>query len=307
MIYDPAVAGASRPKDKLKVCAIIVCFHPDERRLEALTSALFAHGINVILVDNSVPPAVERNIPLGHGRLVTLGYNAGIAAAQNAGLNAAKEYGSDIIVFFDQDSQIANDFLPKLLAPMRRGDAAIFAPRCVDDISSKELPATRLGPLGYPRAQIADLSSDLTPVDVVISSGTAATKEVFEIAGGMNDGLFIDLVDTEWCLRCRSKGIPIWIVKSAQMQHRIGERNSDFIGLSVQVHNPVRCYYQIRNSFLLLRMPHIPLLFSLREIVAILIHRLILLGKVPKKKEYWQNMKLGFIDGIKGVTGAKSG
>jgi rhamnosyltransferase len=138
----------------------------------------------------------------------------------------------------------------------------------------------------------------------VISSGTAATREVFEVAGTFDEGLFIDFVDTEWCLRCRSKSISIRVVPSAVMHHRIGSKSINLGITTVFVHSPVRCYYQLRNCFHLFRKGHIPFLFALRETASVFFNRALLLLFVRDRSAYAKAYFRALRDGSRGVTGS---
>ncbi|HFR6094685.1 TPA: rhamnosyltransferase, partial [Shigella flexneri] len=106
---------------------------------------------------------------------------------------------------------------------------------------------------------------------VTISSGTMVSKEVFEIVGMMDEELFIDYVDTEWCLRCLNYGILVHIIPDIEMVHAIGDKSVKICGINIPIHSPVRRYYRVRNAFLLLRKNHVPLLLSIREVVFSLI------------------------------------
>ena len=98
-----------------------------------------------------------------------------------------------------------------------------------------------------------DNNSVSYPVDVVISSGMAITKETFDVVGLMDEEFFIDFVDTEWCLRCRSKNVEILMISAATMVHSIGDSSWNIGFMKIFVHSPIRSYYQTRNSFLFLR------------------------------------------------------
>ena len=178
-----------------------------------------------MLVDNTEQPyLVDRQLPPGC-ELITLGLNTGIAHAQNVGTAAATAAGADVIAFLDQDSTIEPGLLRTLSRPLNLGVPDIVSPLYCDDVSEAELPSVRVNRYGMTRAVHRGDSSGPYSVDIVISSGTAATKEVFEVAGTFDEGLFIDFVDTEWCLRCRSKQMSIRVVPSAVMRHRIGSKS----------------------------------------------------------------------------------
>jgi len=257
----------------------------------------------VVLVDNTEQPyLVDRQRPSGC-ELITLGRNTGIAHAQNAGIAAAVAAGADVIAFFDQDSRIEPGFLPALVAPLNVGTPDIVSPLYCDDTSEVELPSVRVNRYGMARPVRRGDSSGPYSVDVVISSGTAATKEVFDVAGTFDEGLFIDFVDTEWCLRCRSKQISIRVVPAAVMRHRIGSKSINLGVATIFVHSPVRCYYQLRNCFHLFRKSHIPLLFALRETASVFLSRALLLLFVGHRSTYVKAYFRALRDGAKGVTG----
>ena len=287
----------------MNVYSIVVCYRPDVSRLLELCQSLRVDGSTIILVDNTEQPYLrDRQLPSGC-QLITLGRNTGIAHAQNVGTAAATVAGADVIAFFDQDSTIEPGLLRTLVGPLNLGVPDIVSPLYCDDVSKAELPSLRVNRYGMTRAVHRGDSSGPYPVDVVISSGTVATKEVFEVAGTFDEGLFIDFVDTEWCFRCRSKQVPIRVVPSAVMRHRIGSKSINLGFATVFVHSPVRCYYQLRNCFHLFRKGHIPFLFALRETASVFLGRALLLLFVGDRSAYVRAYFCALRDGAKGVTG----
>lgn len=288
----------------MKVYSIVVCYRPDMQRLLSLCESLRMDGAAIVIVDNTEQPFLRvEQLPAGC-ELVTLGRNTGIAHAQNVGVAAATAAGADVTVFFDQDSTIEPGLVRALVGRLRLGTPDIVAPLYRDDVSNAELPSVRVSRLGLAQAVHRGAAADPYSVDVVISSGTAATKETFTVAGTFDEDLFIDFVDTEWCLRCRSKQVPIRVVPSAVMQHRIGGRSIHLGVAAVFVHSPQRCYYQLRNCFHLFRKGHIPFLFALRETASVFVGRALLLLFVADKSTYIKAYIRGLRDGAKGVTGA---
>jgi rhamnosyltransferase len=262
-------------------------------------------GAHVILVDNTELPYLLDQPRSSDCQLITLGRNTGIAHAQNVGVTSAIAAGAKVVVFFDQDSTITPGFLETLVSPLSVGKPDIVSPLYFDDTSNSALPSTKVSRHGVTSTVHHYDSLEPYLVDVVISSGTAASVEVFEVAGLFDEDFFIDFVDTEWCLRCRSKMIPIRVIPAAVMKNRIGS-SSVRIGLTtVFVHSPVRCYYQIRNCLLLFRKRHIPVLFAIRELVAVFYNRTLLLFIVDEKASYFRAYSCALIDGFRGVTGVK--
>ncbi len=289
----------------MKTCCVIVCYFPNVEVLSQLCYAITSDGGQVILVDNTESPTLTgQNLPSGCS-LITLGSNTGIAHAQNVGVNSAIAAGAEVVAFFDQDSTIKTGFLTTLTSALSLGKPDIVSPLYVDDTSNNALPSTKVSRHGVTSTVHHCDSLEPYLVDVVISSGTAASVEVFEVAGLFDEDFFIDFVDTEWCLRCRSKMIPIRVIPTAVMKNRIGS-SSLSIGLTtVFVHSPVRCYYQIRNCFLLFRKRHVPVFFAIRELVAVFYNRTLLLFIVDDIASYLKAYFYALYDGFRGVTGVK--
>ena len=277
-----------------------MCYRPEVAQLAGLCTHVLGDGAKVILVDNTEAPYLDsENLP-DRCSLITLGYNSGIAHAQNVGVAASLAAGASILAFFDQDSRIGPGFLAGLVSAITAGTPEIVAPLYVDDVTDIVLPSVRVGRYGLPTAVHRVDASNRYPVDIVISSGTVATREVFDLAGSFDAGLFIDFVDTEWCLRCRGKQIPIYVVPAVVMRHSIGSRHFKFGPLTVLVHSSTRCYYQIRNSLLLLRQRHVPLIFSLQQIASVLCSRIVLLFADRKSVELHQGVFICRAGRIKG-------
>ncbi len=289
----------------LRTYSIIVCYHPDVQQLQHLCEKLIVGCSQVVLIDNTEEPYLESDVLPIKCQLITLGYNAGIAHAQNIGVDVAIQADGEVIVFFDQDSQVEPSLFQSLISELNIGMPDIVSPRCIDNISHFELPSLTVNRYGIAKPKYHQNAASPYLVDIVISSGTAATKEVFHVAGCFDEDLFIDYVDTEWCLRCRANNISIRVVPSVVMYHRIGTNAVKIGPLTVQVHSPERCYYQIRNSFHLYRKRHIPFLFATKEILSTLFNRLLLLFLVENRILYVKIYLRAIMDGLLGVVGPK--
>ena len=288
----------------LQVYAVIVCYHPAIDRVAHVCAELQSAGVRCVVVDNTEDSYLDGQLALEDGHLIVVGENAGIARAQNVGVRVAIDNGADAILFLDQDSLIDGDCVLSLAGSLRRGEPMVIAPVCLDEASGDELPAVELGKCGLPAPVYAAGQEGPRSVDIIISSGTLATREALAIAGPMDERLFIDFVDTEWCLRCRRGNVPIQLIPRAILRHTVGTRSFTRGPLTVLVHSPTRCYYQIRNCFLLFRMKHVPFAFALHQTAAVLVSRLLLLlatGRVAYARAY----AAGVLDGLRGAVGKR--
>jgi rhamnosyltransferase len=113
---------------------------------------------------------------------------------------------------------------------------------------------------GFKRCTSTDPQS-IVPADFLIASGTLVPIAVFDQVGGMDEGLFIDHVDTEWCLRAASQRFELFGVCAAKMHHTLGTKRQKvwwFGTRMVSHHSPLRYFYMFRNSMLIYRRAHIP-------------------------------------------------
>lgn len=258
---------------KHAIIAVVVTYYPDRNKLEQLCQAL-APAAAVIVVDNTAAGQVL--LTADACTWIVNGENLGIATAQNIGIREARRQGAQAIVFFDQDSEVSAQLLPALQAAQARSGAGVVVPVCTDAASGKEYPSFRLNRCGWPVPVYAGCALEPVPVDLAISSGSLVASAVFDKAGLMDEDLFIDFVDFEWCARVRAAGVGIMAVPAAKMRHAIGQFSVASGGLNLFVHSPVRCYYRVRNAFHLLRYRHIRSLYALRQVLAALVHHLLL-------------------------------
>ena len=286
--------------------AVVVAYRPNVQAIGNLCHTLELSGFHVAVVDNTpAPDSKGLDLPAGVHYLPQH-RNTGIARAQNIGIREALSAGACAVLILDQDSLITKDCAVRLLDSLDRAAPMVVAPKLIDEKAGVEFPAVRLSPLGRPRqAACGDRQAPMR-VDVVIASGTLATRQAFEVAGLMEEGLFIDYVDTVWSLRCWKAGLPTWVVPTAVLRHRIGTEARPVGGTWVQVHSPLRCYYQFRNTLLLFREDRAPWAFAAHSALSLLWSRILLLGLVKPKMPYLRAYVLGIAHGIRGVSGEAS-
>src|SRR5205085_3292973 len=113
-----------------KVINQIPCYN-EEDSLPIALSALPRHleGVDkvewLIINDGSTDRTVEVARQHGVDHVVDLGGHRGLAQGFLAGLEAGLKAGADIIVNTDADNQYEARDIPKLIAPILRGEAEI--------------------------------------------------------------------------------------------------------------------------------------------------------------------------------------
>ena len=286
--------------------AVIVTYNPNIDNVLSLLNILTDNDFQCIVVDNNSNTSFLKN--KNKYSVINLEKNLGIAKAQNIGINKAVRNGADYIIFFDQDSTIDQSFLDKLtgdfLSVKKSGvKLAAIGPQFID----KELGFYAPGLLVNRKGLIhkIDISQINEPkkVGVIISSGSlVSTKALIDI-GFMNEDLFIDYVDTEWCLRALNKGYKIYISNNALMYHSIGEKTVRLGSINCPVHSPYRRYYRIRILFLLCRMIHISKLWIANMFLNNFIATCILFATQKNKIDYIKFLLLAVRDGLSNKKG----
>jgi rhamnosyltransferase len=289
----------------MRISCVVVAYHPRTDQIEGLARSLIDSGASVVVVDNT-----EGLSPDAHaeGELTTirLGSNVGIARALNVGIEYAAST-ADAVLLFDQDSLVQKDFIALLTAQLEVGEPGVVAPVALDKSMGAEYPSQRLTRFGYPVNVYARDASAPVRVDLVITSGMAITMATFAKVGLMDESLFIDYVDTEWCFRCRREHVPIHVVPAAMLSHAIGERSVQVGSVRTFIHGSVRSYYKLRNALLLLRRKHVPKIFALRQVGPAIVHAIMQLRLVPaiERSRYSRSFLAAFSDGIRGIEGKR--
>lgn len=283
--------------------AVVVAFNPDPEQLGRLCKEL-SRLAYVIVVDNT--PGGAAPLPIELCTWIANGENLGIASAQNVGIREALRCGAQAVALFDQDSQLTHETLPALIEALRTLGSGLVVPVCKDATTGEEYPSFRIGKLGWPIPVYLGSSKELTAVDLAIASGSIASSDVFDKAGLMDDSLFIDYVDFEWCARVRAAGVPIKVAPRAVIRQSIGQFSVESAGLHVFVHGPDRCYYRVRNAFLLFSYRHVRFMYAVHEVLAALVHHALQWRHSANPRLHlkmgWQGLK----DGLAGRRGRLS-
>jgi rhamnosyltransferase len=120
------------------------------------------------------------------------------------------------------------------------------------------------------------LPPDNQPVvacDFLITSGQLVPRAAIEEVGLMDEPLFVDHVDTEWCFRARSKGYRCFGVRDAVMEHELGtRRRRTWLGRwrQVPMHAPFRYYFIARNSVALRHRAYMPAVWRRHDLIRLI-------------------------------------
>lgn len=313
-----ADAGPSAPSTVgvNQVHAIVVTYHPEPQKLSALVEAIAPQLEKVVIVDNGSPNLEEWLRDVGEPRgfeLLLLGRNEGVAAAHNRGIARARTLGADAVLLLDQDSIPAPDMVRELRRALRRLEAAgkavaAVGPCHIDERSHLQSPFVRFGVLKNQHLYCGTTPGDETvECDHLITSGTLIPVSSFDQVGGMDEGLFVDNVDTEWCFRAMSKGYSLFGVCSARMSHGVGDALREVwvpFSDAVVVHRPIRLYYAVRNHLLLYGRSYTPARWTMQDIPRLVYKAILFTTSIPPRLTNLSMMAKGLVDGARSKTGS---
>lgn len=242
--------------------AAVVTYHPDSEWPARLDTILREHP-RVVVVDNSTCTTAQTFVADTVARrpgtkLHSLPENPGIGVALNLAFSTLSSEDFTHVVAYDQDSIPADGFVSALIATATAHPHAVVIGANWTDPRRPGRPALflRSGPplnLGFHRLP-AD--RDLSELLCVITSGSLFDLSAWRKLGGFTEDLFLDLVDTDYCLRVRRAGHDIAACSSARLLHHRGEKKSvRFLSrIFYPAHTPLfRLYCLSRNRVLLLR------------------------------------------------------
>ena len=142
-----AAGQQARPKH-MKLIIQIPCFNEQDqlpvtlgrlpRQIEGFDAVEW-----LIIDDGSTDATIEVAKAHGVNHIIRLTNNKGLAAAFQAGLDAGLKLGADVIVNTDADNQYEGQDIPKLVAPIVRGEADMVIGDRQIDINEHFSPAKR--------------------------------------------------------------------------------------------------------------------------------------------------------------------
>ena len=232
-----------------QVFCVLVTYQPDIAHLQHVLARIAEQTPHVILVDNTPGPHAAIATPKGV-QCITLGKNLGIAAAQNIGIRQALDQGADLIWLSDQDTIYPADFLTGMLKGLQTCKAqgirlAALAPAYFDTHRGKVQAFVRQVPF----TEFFAHQPGLHRVSHAIASGTLIPAKALHKIGLMQENLFIDFVDFEWCWRAKNQyGYDTFCTGDVVIEHMLGDGFVRFLGRKVTFRSPLRHYYMVRNA-----------------------------------------------------------
>jgi rhamnosyltransferase len=280
------------------VCAVVVTYNPRSTFIDNI-EAIAAQVRHLVVIDNGSSAAeteqylCELETRLGC-KVVRNHQNLGIAVALNLGVKYVIEAGFDWVCTFDQDSRVCDGFVSEMLEAYQQAPnprrVAVLVPRYVDGDSGV---GVRLRRAGNGEILSAMTSGSMIPVSTIHELGL------------FDESLYIDAVDTEFCLRARRKGMSI-LQSPAVLLHSLGRTTYHHLfGLHFGTtnHSPGRHYYITRNRLRLLMRYAFDWPWVWREIRGMIFDDIKIILVEDNKWSKFRAMAAGAADALSGRVG----
>lgn len=224
-------------------------YRPDVYLIDRL-DALSPQVAGIIVVDDGSPLALRQPLEaaeIAGYEVLETNENRGIGAALNAGIELALARGATHVLTLDQDTVLPLDYVQRCLGVFEIDEPGVrFGVVCADSVNgSPSIPSSRT-------------ASGIGILPVAIQSGFLISAECLRECGIFDDRLFIDMVDTEYCLRIARRGFLVGAAPGTDIEHSLGElqpirpfgrpRYRDGEPQFYEYHQPNRWYYITRNA-----------------------------------------------------------
>ena len=299
----------------ISTVAVVTTFNPDLSILREQLSRTVPQVKRLIVVDNgscaadSIRALVEE---FAKTHWVSLGENRGLGYAHNLGIRQALEGGGESVLILDQDTLPEADMvsvLAETLVSYSAQDSRVAAvgARYVGAQGSHPSFFVQFRRFRFKKCFCAKGGvRQVIPADVLISSGALFSARALREIGTMDEGLFIDHVDTEWFLRAHHQDWRSYGVCDAVMRHSLGERTFRvWLGRwrYLPIHKPFRYYYIYRNSVLLYRRLYPTLRWKQTDVLRLLMMFVVFTLFAGERVQNYKMICLGIIHGVKGKLG----
>lgn len=245
---------------RLRVAIVILCYNGLADTLACLRSLHALDdpegAIELVVVDNAsvdgTPEAVHRAYP--RVTVIETGANLGYAAGNNVGLRYALERGHDYALLLNNDTEVASDFLRRLVEAVEDVPTIGAAGPLIYYAEEPDLIWSAGGIVEWQRGLSRmrgngerDRGQYTQMCEIDFASGCALLmrRSALERVGLLDERFFMYYEETEWCARLARAGMCTVYVPQARLWHKIP--------VADRIDKPYVAYYMTRNRLLFLR------------------------------------------------------
>jgi len=289
----------------MRTGCVIVLYNPVIELLREVINSVSYQVDTIYVIDNS-SSNLDEQIFSGNSNIYykPLNRNQGIAAAQNIGLEYFIAKNFDYILFMDQDSVLQSDIVKKLLNAYLVLENNGYNVGVVSPVAINRQTGNRYKEK-YPVLsnfciENSNILYSFLKVNSCSSSGSIIAVNNFKKVGYMDESLFIDGVDNEWCWRAKMKcNLDSFVCEDIYINHQLGTGDKSIFNITVHISSPFRMYYQYRNFIILCKKNYVPRIWKLKNGYKYLFKMFYFPVFISPRIKYLNNIIRGIKDGIK--------
>lgn len=218
----------------MKLSCVVVFYNPSDENIKNIDN--YKSEVDTIYVVDNSDDDVIRIKNTKKINYIKLGENKGIAYALNVGANEAIKDGYKWLLTLDQDSKMTSEIVVKMKEYLENNNIkniGLISP--YQDIDAKD-----------------DIKNgDVEDMIEVMTSGNIINLDAYKKIGGFKDWLFIDCVDTDYCMNLHKNKYKVLRLNNVVMKHELGNLKVHKLfkkEYPCYNHNPIRRYYIVRNN-----------------------------------------------------------
>lgn len=218
----------------MKLAGVVVFYNPSKDNIKNIDN--YINSLDVLYVVDNSDDEIKRIEETDKIKYIKLNENVGIAEALNIGAKRAIEEKYKYLLTLDQDSKMTSDIVNKMkeyLETTKEKNIGLISP--YQDIDSDEI---------IDKNKVEDVVE-------VMTSGNIINLDAYKKIGGFKSWLFIDCVDTDYCMNLHKHNYKVLRINNIVMKHELGSLkvhklfNKEYPCYN---HNPIRRYYIVRNN-----------------------------------------------------------
>ncbi len=277
-----------------KAFAGVIVYKP-EKNLFPLVESLLEQNVKPFLFINNgnhISEEVIKNYSISFQKSKS---NVGVSKALNIIIKEFLESESEYLFTFDQDSMLSENFISLMITLFEKA-------KKIDERIVCSAPS--IFDLKFCDRYNKNLKKDkkydsYSYVSFSITSGSLFCRESFMKIGLMNELLFIDGVDTDWCERALLRKYKLIIADNILLYHKIGSKFIRLFGITKSYHDQdLRVFYIIRNSVYLLLNGNNTVKWKIKEFIRTVIRLIAYPILSSSKKSTIYFITLAIKDGI---------
>ena len=218
----------------MKLASVVVFYNPTKQNIKNIDN--YKSSVDIIYVVDNSDDNIIRVKDTKKIKYIKLGENKGIAHALNIGAKNAINDGYNWLLTLDQDSKMTSSIVDQMKSYLENNNTktiGLVSP--YQDIDSKD----------------DEKNGEVEDMIEVMTSGNIINLDAYKKINGFKDWLFIDCVDTDYCMNLHKNGYKVLRLNNIIMKHELGNLkvhklfNKEYPCYN---HNPIRRYYIVRNN-----------------------------------------------------------